>query len=99
MLSVCFSACLSSSSLSMPPKDFESSFDQICQKVLQFLQSQESRLVSKVGKETLVNTQLRVEKQIYILLNMGESAPEFLITVPPLTEQLVTSVGEFRLSA
>lgn len=98
MLSVCFSACLSSSSLPTPPKGFESSFDQSCQKALQFLQSQESRLVSKVGKVT-INTPLRVEKQIYILLNVGESAPEFLITFPPLTEQLVTSVGEFRPSA
>lgn len=38
MFSVCFSACLSSPSLPTPPKGFD-------QKVLQFLQSQETRLV------------------------------------------------------
>lgn len=53
MLYVWFSACLSSSSLPTPPKGFESSFDKMCQKVRQFLESQESRLVIKVGKETV----------------------------------------------
>lgn len=94
MLSACFSVFLFS--IPTPPKGWEFSFDQIWQNVLQFLQSQESGLESKIGKEILL---IHREKQIYILLNMGESAPEFLITVPPLTEWLVISVGEFRLSA